>query len=159
MTDLASLRTHTDAIVDALGGSMKVFDAGGPDLNAPGHHGGAGWGWQGAGPGLGKFKPYCIVYPLTGGIFDGTLGCPDDDASLIWQVTCVGVTRAQCEWAADTVNDVLIGQPLTVADRFIARVWSDMAGGGARRDDEVQPPVFIATPRYRVESTPAPGGS
>lgn len=155
MPDLAKLRTHTDAVVDALNGSMKVFDAGAPDLNtSPGSD---GWGWQGDGAGLGKFKPYCVVYPLAGGVFDGPLGCPDDDASLTFQVTCVGATRAQCEWACDTVNDLLIGQPLTVAGRFVYRVWADMAGGGVRRDDEVQPPVFIATPRYRVESTP--GGS
>ena len=159
MPDLASLRTHTDAIVDRLvaDGSFKVFDGGGPDLNDTA--GGTGWGWQGGGPGLGAFKKYAIVYPLAGGVFDGPLGCPDDDASLTWQVTCVGVTRDQCEWVADKVNGILIGQPIVVAGRHISRVWADMAGGGARRDDEVQPPVFIATPRYRVESTPASGGS
>jgi hypothetical protein len=156
--DLAVLREHTDAIVDSLdaGTTMKVFDAGAPNLNE--NPSGTGWGWQGD-PGASKFMPYCIVYPLAGGVFDGPLGCPDDDASLTWQVTCVGATRAQCEWAADKANEILIGQPLTVAGRFISRVWADMAGGGARRDDTVQPPVFIATPRYRVESTPMPSGS
>lgn len=156
MTDLAQLRTHTDAIVDALDVMLKVFDAGAPDLNVI--PGGFGWGWQGT-PGDSEFRPYCIVYPLPGGLFDGPLGCPDDDASLVWQVTCVGATRGQCEWVADQVAAVLIGQTLNVANRFIFRIWADMAGGGVRRDDTVQPPVFIATPRYRVDSTPLAPGS
>lgn len=153
MADLAKLNDHTSALVDALDGVVFTFDGG-----APTNPGGQGWGWQGK-PGETPFKPYCIVYPLTGGTFDGPLGCPDDDASLIWQVTCVGRDRPQCEAIADRVNATLIGQPLTVPGRFIMRVWSDMAGGGVRRDDTVQPPVFIATPRYRVESTPLGGGS
>ncbi|HEY8544681.1 MAG TPA: hypothetical protein VIL36_06525 [Acidimicrobiales bacterium] len=150
MADLAKLHPHTTAIVDALNADpdLFVFDGGYPT-----EPGGKGWGWQGT-PGLSTFKPYGIVIPLTGGIFDGTLGCPDDDASLIWQVTCVGATRSQCEATVDRVNVILIGQQLTVPGRHISRVWADMAGGGARRDDTVQPPVFIATPRYRVESTP-----
>lgn len=155
MPDLARLHPHTSAIVDALDADpdLYVFDAG-----FPAAAGGKGWGWQST-PGASKFEPYVIVQPLPGGTFDGPLGCPDDDASLIWQVTCVGATRAQCEATADRVNSILVGQELTVTGRLIYRVWADMAGGGARRDDEVQPPVFIATPRYRVESTPAPGGS
>lgn len=156
MPDLAKLRTHTDAIVDVLNAELKTFDAGAPDLNQT--PGGQGWGWQGV-PGGSKFKAYCVVYPLAGGVFDGPIGCPDDDASLTWQVTCVGATRSQCEAAADRANEVLIGQPLVVNGRHISRVWADMAGGGTRRDDTVQPPVFIATPRYRVESSPDPTGS
>lgn len=156
MRDLASFNAHTSAIVDALEPEFKTFDAGMPDLDI--NPGGRGWGWQGE-PGASTFKPYCIVIPLTGGTFDGPLGCPDNDASLIWQVTCVGANRPQCESIVDRVNDVLIGQPMTVSNRFIARVWADMAGGGARRDDTVQPPVFIATPRYRIESTPIAEGT
>lgn len=156
MADLAKLRAHTDAIIDALDAELKTFDSGAPNLNEIA--GGQGWGWQGA-PGQSAFKPYYVVYPLAGGVFDGSLGCPDDDASLTWQVTCVGATRPQCEAAADRANEVLIGQPLIVTGRHISRVWADMAGGGVRRDDLVQPPVFIATPRYRVESSPSPGGS
>lgn len=151
MRDLAKLNPHTTALIDVLDAELKTFDAGAPDLAT--NPGGQGWGWQGE-PGTSTFRPYYVLYPLPGGYFDGTLGCPDNDASLIWQVTCVGATRPQCEAAVDRANDVLVGQPLTVADRFIARVWADMAGGGARRDDTVQPPVYIATPRYRVESTP-----
>lgn len=155
MPDLARFNLHTSAIVDVLNTDpdFYTFDAGYPT-----EPGGKGWGWQGT-PGKSRFLPYAIVVPLPGGLYDGPLGCPDDDASLMWQVTCVGANRPQCEATVDRVNTLLIGQPLTVPGRFISRVWADMAGGGARRDDAVQPPVFVATPRYRVESSPALGGS
>jgi hypothetical protein len=153
---LASFRTHTDAVVLALRtAELTVFDAAPPALDVDG--GGADWGWQGPRPGAGQFKPYVIVYPLSGGIFDGTLGCPDDDASLTWQLTCVGAVRRQCEWMADRALAALVGRRLTVADRGVSRVYADMAGGGARRDDTVQPPVFIATPRIRADSMPILG--
>jgi hypothetical protein len=157
MTELASLNAHTTAILDVLSVELKTFDTGAPALDqTPGVL--DSWGWQGA-PGSSKFRAYYIVYPLPGGLFDGTLGCPDDDASLIWQVTCVGATARQCEAAADRANSVLVGQPLTIAGRYVTRVQADMAGGGVRRDDTVQPPVFIATPRYRIDSVPLGGGS
>lgn len=155
---LARLNPHTSALVDLLNGPIKTFDAGDPHLSD--EPGGIGWGWQGT-PGQAKFKAYRIVYPIIGGIFDGTLGEPSDDASLIYQVTCIGRDRPQCEWVADDTNDILIEQQasLVVPGRYIMRIWADMPGGGVRRDDEVQPPVFIATPRYRIESTPLDGGS
>lgn len=154
--DLARLQPHTAAIVDVLAAELKTFSAGAPDLDQnPGVLN--SWGWQGT-PGHSKFRPYRIVYPVPGGVFDGPLGCPSDDASLIWQVTCVGATSDQCEWVVDNTNELLVEQPLIVAGRFIQRVYLDMTGG-VRRDDTVQEPVFIATPRYRIESTPSPGGS
>jgi hypothetical protein len=73
MADLASLNAHTTALVDVLDAQLKTFDAGAPDLDEI--PGGDGWGWQGD-PGSSKFKPYFVLYPLPGGVFDGTLGCP-----------------------------------------------------------------------------------
>lgn len=160
MTDLARLNPHTSALLEVLNTpKVKTFDAGAPDLDTtPGVVG--GWGWQGT-PGESRFRPYRVLYPIIGGVFDGTLGAPSDDASLIYQVTCVGRDRPQCEAIVDDTNSLLVeqGADLVVPGRFIMRLWCDMAGGGARRDDTVQPPVFIGTPRYRVESTPLTGGS
>lgn len=165
MPQLASLNAHTTAILNVLSVDHKTFDAGAPDLNvtpgvvASGTH---GWGWQGK-PGESTFLPYRALYPLPGGIFYGedlgTLGAPYDDASLVWQVTHVGATARQCEALTDNTNELLIGQPLTVPDRFVMQLYADMAGGGVRRDDEIQPPVFISSPRYRADSTPLLGGS
>lgn len=156
MTQLARLNLHTSAVVDLLDTpKVKCFDAGNPD---PTEGAGNGFGWQDT-PGQSQFLPYRIVYPIPGGFFDGPLGCPSDDASLIFQVTCVGATRPQCEAIVDDTNALLVEQPasLVITGRYVTRVWAEMAGGGARRDDEAQPPVFIATPRYRVDTVP--GGS
>ena len=161
MAQLARLHSHTTAVVDLLDTvKVKCFDAGFPD---PAQGAGKGFGWQ-ATPGASKFLPYRIVVSIPGGFFDGPLGCPSDDASLIFQVTCVGATRGQCEAVADDTNTLLVEQqadfntptPL-IAGRYVTHVWFDMSGG-VRRDDETQPPVFIATPRYRIDSVPLDGG-
>jgi hypothetical protein len=144
-------------VVDLLNtAKVKTFDAGAPDLDAT--PGAAGWGWQGT-PGQSRFLPYRIVYPIAGGIFEGTLGEPSDDASLVFQVTCVGRDRPQCESIVDDTNLLLVERrpDLIVAGRYVTRVWCEMTGG-ARRDDTTQPPVFVATPQYRVDTTPLTGG-
>jgi len=151
---IASLREHTDALVTRLvsATSVTVFDAAPPAIDDLG--GGADWGWQGT-PGQSTFLPYIVVYPLAGGTFDGPLGCPDDDASLIWQATCVGATRAQCQLVADQALSALIGHRLSVPGRSVTRLWADFPDGGVIRDDTVQPPLFISVPRFRGESRPA----
>lgn len=145
---LASLRTHTDAIIARLVASgLVVGDAEDPE---PGTY-----AWQGA-VGESTFIGYVIVYPLIGGTFDGSLGEPDDDADLLWQLTCVGFSRKQCEKVADDALASLIGYPLAVTGRSVSRLHADLAGGGARRDDTAAgQPVFIATPRIRAKSYPA----
>jgi hypothetical protein len=147
MTSVASLRTHTDAIVSALAGAgLVVGDATDP---ADPH------GWTGA-AGTSQFIPYVIVYPISGGEFDGTLANHSDDADLIWQLTCVGAIRAQVEHIADSALAALVAQPLTVAGRSISKVWPDLAGAGVRRDDTAAGvPLYLSTPRIRVKSYPA----
>jgi hypothetical protein len=148
MASLASLRLHTNAVVATLETAVAATIAVVGDAYKPGVT-----GWQGE-PGHSQFAPYMIVYPLGGG-FDGTIGDPDDDASLQWQVTCVGETREQAEWVTDLAIAALVGQPLAIAGRYVPRVELDDAAGGVRPDDSVQPPVFIATPRFTAWSTPA----
>jgi hypothetical protein len=144
---IASLRQHSDAVLAALVSTgVPVGDAD-PDIGEV--------GWQ-ATPGQSEFLAYMVLYPLAGGTFDGPTAEPDDDAELYFQVTCVGANRAQCEWVLDQALGVLVGdQDVTVPDRSTLRIEADMAGGGVRRDDTVQPPVFISTPRFRLWTTPA----
>lgn len=155
MSTIAKAGEHTDAVVVALeAADLQVFDAGPPPQRAP-----EGvektWGWVPSQvPGQSDFRPYVILYPLPGGFFDGPLGCPDDDAEMIWQVTCVAETRRRCQYISDQATVALVGQTLAVAGRSICRLQLDM-DGGVRRDDTVQPPVFISTPRFRATSTPA----
>lgn len=145
---LANLRAHTDAVITALesaaaGTTLLVGDAQKP----------AAAGWQGS-PGQSDFVPYIVVYPWGGFTFDGHLARADDNATLEWQLTCVGQTREQCE-AVQDVAFTLIGNPLTVVDRFVPRVRLGSAGGGVRPDETVQPTVWVATPQLAAWSTPS----
>ena len=143
---IASLRSHTDAVVAALD-AVTGIEVG--DGVAP-----AAGGWAGT-PGESTFAGYVIVYPL-GSTLDGPLAAPDADAELTWQLTCVGATRQQCEWVVDAALGALVGAALTVTGRAtVDRIRLVDGTGGTRRDDTTQPPVFIATPHVTVTTTPA----
>lgn len=128
---MLSQRAHTDAVIATL----ETFDLPVGDAEKP----------------AGDHDRYCVVYPVPGGDLGGTLEEPDDDAELVYQVTCVGTTREQAEWVADKAIGLLDG--VTVADRYTARVYLD-SFSGIRRDDSITPPKFIATPRFRLMTTP-----
>ena len=124
-----SIREHTDAILDALG------DAG---ITA------------GDGTGEGLALPYVVVYRV-GGSRDGEAAAPEDRAELIYQLTCVGAIRKQAEWLQDEAEGAL--RSMSVAGRAVeVRLDSD---GSVSRDDDLSPPLFYATPRYRIWTTPA----
>lgn len=128
---LPVVREHTDAVIarlQALG--LSVGDAQAP-VGVP---------------------PYVVVYPITGGSSSGVLGAPDDDAELVVQVTCVGVSRKQAQWLEDKAMGLLTG--FSVAGRSIARVDVENYGG-TFRDDTKSPPLYSAVPRFRLYSTPA----
>lgn len=137
-------RTITDAIISSLEGAGLLVG----DAEAP-----AGHGWAGV-PGGSEFRGYVVVYELSGGVTDGTIGEPDNDAEQVFQLTAVGATRDQCKWVADRARQVMLTAVLTIADRTVMRVAVDMLGGTIR-DDDVQPPVFFSPDRYRVHSTPS----
>lgn len=130
---MLSQRAHTDAIIQTLEAlDLPVGDAKRPE---------------------GDHNRYCVVYPIPGGEVSGTLEDPNEDAEFVYQVTCVGTkARDQAEWVVDKVLLLLGG--ISVADRYVARVFLDSLPG-IRRDDEVSPPLFYATPRFRVKTTPA----
>lgn len=112
------------------------------------------WGWQGAVE-ASPFVPYVVVHAMVGGVLDGSMEDPDDDGSPVYQLSAHGITREQCEWVADTARRVMLHEPLPVAGQRVVRRIVDMLGG-ARRDDEAQPPLFVAADRYRLRTTPDP---
>ena len=125
------IRKHTDAVIAALeAAGLTVGDADAEGLT----------------------PPYAVVYKIDGGEYEGSFENPYEDAELIYQVTCVGVTREQAEWVADKAMVLLNG--LTVADRRIALV-SPEGGPGTRPDRDVTPHVWYSTPRFRLKSTPS----
>jgi hypothetical protein len=97
--------------------------------------------------------PYVVVYPIAGGRTSGPLAAPNDDAEMVFQVTCVGVSREQAEWLENKVQTGLLGiGTITVTGRSTPRIALD-SFGGILRDDTTSQPLFMAVPRFRVYST------
>ena len=144
MTDIVAVREITDAIVALLEGeSLAVGRGKTPD----------GVGWQGD-PGASSYVPFVNVHPLSGGVTDGTITDPDDDADTLYQLTCVGSTQEQAEWIGDQARNAMLQRgALTVPSRTINNVRVDMLGG-ARQDDSVEPVVFMTIDHFRVLSVP-----
>lgn len=141
-------RTQTAAVVAALTAAGLNVGVG----EEP-----AGSGWSGA-PGQSTFRPYAVLWPVTGGHTDGTLLHPDEDAQTLVQVTGVGSTVEQAEWVSDVARAALIAPgavDITDPDdtRVVQAVTVD-ALGGVRRDDDVTPPLWLTADRFRVISTP-----
>lgn len=132
-------RAHTDAVIAALeAAGLVVGDAEAPTDVDP------------------REDPYVVVYPIAGRESFGTsrsgsLEEPFEDAELVYQVTCAGGSRKEVEWLADKVEVLLDG--VTVAGRRI-HVVPEMNPGVTRTSNET-PPIFEATPRYRLMSTPS----
>lgn len=93
---------------------------------------------------------YYVLYPINT-VRDGTLGDPWKDGELVYQVTCVGRLAKGARWLADRAEPALQG--VTVAGRTVTQVIPE-DGGQVRPDFDVTPPVFVATPRFRLVSVP-----
>ncbi len=113
-----------------------------------------GKGWS-ATPGQDDFYGYAICYPVSTSR-DGTIAEGQDDAEFTWQVTCVGSTRGQAEAVVDLVCVACVGRQLTVTGRVTTHVEQQDGSGSVTRDEtNQQPPLWLATPRFTVTSTPA----
>jgi hypothetical protein len=99
--------------------------------------------------------PYVVLYVIGGGVVDGTLGTPDSDGDLRFQVTAVGRHPGEARWIADRAAAALTDEPITVAGRVAQRVRPIEASSGVQRDDDVTPPLFYATARYGLWTFPA----
>ena len=102
----------------------------------------------------GATPPYVVVYPLTGGTFDGGLDAPNDDARPTYQLSSVSANAQQCEWLADKARTAMVSASLTLTDRTVQKI-DPVFTGGVIRDDDVQPPLFYSPERFEVWTTPA----
>ncbi len=93
---------------------------------------------------------YMILYPLNTER-EGSLGDPYTDVDLIYQVTCVGRLPEGVRWLVDRIEPALLA--VEIPDRSLLQVIPEDAGK-TQSDDDVQPPVYMATPRYRIVTVP-----
>lgn len=139
---LANPATHTSAVVAALEAAGIVTGDGAPPT--------VKYGAQTPQ----TFTSYAVVYLLTE-TFDGSLGGPFDDAEMVWQVTCVAATRAECDSLVHAVNAALIGQTLTVSGRTVPQIRPVEGAPLTRREDDPPPAQtfrYVATPQYAAWS-------
>lgn len=111
----------------------------------------AGSGWQGT-PGVSVFVPYVVVFPVTGGFFEGTIGRPFEDARPDYIVHAYGASVFQCQFVNDRCFALLTSSTFVVAGRSVQLAIPDVEGG-AVRDDDVTPPLFYAPTRWRIVTT------
>ena len=140
-------RPITEAIIDAIqNAGIPCGDGREPD--------GAGWNDE-----MTTFEPYAAIFPIPGGTRDGTLADWEEDATLVYQATCVGPTQQSAEALVDEVGVVFKAlTSATVGTLRIDVVRNDFGSHQVRRTDDVEPakPVlFHGTPRYRLWVTPA----
>lgn len=102
------------------------------------------------------YVPYVIVWPMNGGIVDGSIGDPDTDVAPLVQLSCHGRDQEQCQLIADKAHIVMTATPASfdVPNRKVIRVVVDQLPG-AKRYDDVQPAEWMSAGRYRLMTTPA----
>jgi hypothetical protein len=109
-------------------------------------------GWQGA-EGASPFATYLVLYGLNHARHgpDASIGDRGTDPQLRYQVTAVGVDRRAAETAADLAAARLTnGQPYDMPGRLVVAVIHDVSTG-VTVDESVNPPLFVAVDRYRID--------
>jgi len=95
---------------------------------------------------------YIVLYPIVGSRRSSSLDSVDDDADLIYQTTIVA---REPEGARARIADIEAAlAAVAIPGRVVVRV-TPAGTGDVRPDPDVKPAVFIATPRWRLWTTPA----
>lgn len=101
-------------------------------------------------------KGWAVIYPIAGGIVEGTLDNPYEDATPDVQITCAMAQSPS--GVIDMVDDIraLIQEswPATLSDgRRVIFVEPTFASPQFGRDEDVSPPVFWASDRFSWRTT------
>lgn len=99
---------------------------------------------------------YMVVWPISG-LRDGSLEDPFADVDLVYQISCTGRDGDGVRWLVDHIAPALAA--LTIPGRSVMQVTPD-DDGAVRLDQDIRPEldgpgVNVATPRYRISTTPA----
>lgn len=103
--------------------------------------------------------PHVVVWPSSGFEMHTDLGHPIGDLVLGFQLTGIGTTAQQAQWAIDkarvAVNRVTLDP---IASYSFWPIYAEQTSQPVRRDDQVVPPMYVATSRWVVRSTPTTTG-
>jgi hypothetical protein len=103
--------------------------------------------------------PHVVVWP--GGGFETftDLGHPIGDMILSIQLTCVGASPQQAQWAADKARAAVSRVTIApISDYSFWPIYAEQASQPIRKDDQVTPPMYVAVSRWNVRSTPTVTG-
>lgn len=97
---------------------------------------------------------YVVVWPIAGGITEGTLDDPNHDATPNLQFSCSSLDPAQSEWLAAKVRTLLeAAVPAELADgRTVMFVEFPFGGETLLRDDDSQPPRYTVPARAQFRT-------
>lgn len=98
--------------------------------------------------------PYVVLYADPGWP-DGTLGDRHRWLLLGFQVTAVGSSVQQAQWASDWARTVLLTMQPTVPGRIVHPLWQQEGPPPVTRDDDVSPPLYYQPALYQMRSVPA----
>lgn len=139
-------RQVTDAVIARLtADGILVGDGVAPD----------GGGWDDA---MTVYEPFVVVFPIPGGTRTGNLAEHEADASMVYQVTCVGPTAASAERLVDDVGlSFRVLQGTDAGTLRISLTRNDFGSHQVRREDAAEPTepaLYLGTPRWRLWVTP-----
>lgn len=98
--------------------------------------------------------PYVVLHPDQGRALPSNLAGDSTWRPWRYQTTAVGSTPEQAQWAAEKAEAGLLDRTPTVSGRSCTPVRKEVSVPIAR-DEDVQPPVFIARDVWVFTSTPA----
>ena len=100
-------------------------------------------------------RPYLVLYRI--GDFDtsGPLRGASEDAIPQYQITAVGDTREQAEWAQTKARTAMTGTDPTSPAGYKMYRPRLTPGPGTSRDNSYDPPLFYAVDTYQFVTTPA----
>ena len=132
-------RTHTDGIIVHLAAELP--------------------GWVAIGraevPGI---IPHVIVYPVTGGNTDGSIGDPDVDLVFPFRLTCVSLNSEQAQWLQNAARSAMLSQEVAVSGRSTYRLWVE-SPSGLMRDDTLGEQAggvrFYTSDLFHLKTVPA----
>jgi len=141
VTVTLKLRVHDQAVVDFLraqtliaGAQARIGDMRTPAVSS---------------------TPYAVVYPAGLTDLGGPVSDPSADGTPLTEVMCVGDDRNEAEGLADSVTAVMLAATIAIPGRALARTPGVELARPTRRDDTVQPPLYLAVVIFRLPTTPA----